>query len=127
MRELTIIGVNSEIYFLDVKSYNGLNSTGNVKITGNLDFVRNKNIIIVEDIYDSGLTLKKLYNEIKKYNPKSIEICVLLYKEKTREKTLDLDYIGFKIPDKFVVGYGLDYNEKYRGLPYIGVIENNEK
>ena len=72
---------------------------------------------------DTGLTLKRLYEEILKNNPKSIEICVLLYKKKNRKFNLPINYIGFKIPDKFVVGYGLDYNEKFRGLPYIGVIE----
>jgi len=122
IRELVNLGAECEIYFLNVKSYNGFYSSGEVKIDGDLSFVKNKNIIIVEDIFDSGLTLFKIYERILEYKPKRVEICVLLYKEKVRKVSMRLNYIGFKIPDKFVVGYGLDYNEKYRGLPYIGVI-----
>ena len=123
VRELYKIEVKPVIHFLNVKSYEGFNSTGKVKIYDNLSFVNKKNVLIVEDILDTGLTLKRLYEEILKNNPKSIEICVLLYKKKNRKFNLPINYIGFKIPDKFVVGYGLDYNEKFRGLPYIGVIE----
>ena len=123
IRELSKNNINIEAYFIDAKSYNGSTSTEKVKISGDLTFVENKSVIIVEDIYDTGLTLKKIINDILKYKPNSLEVCVLLYKEKQRDHEVKIDYIGFKIPDKFVVGYGLDYNEKFRGLPYIGVIE----
>ncbi len=126
VRELFKINIKPEIHFLNAKSYDGFNSTGKVKINDNLSFVSGKHVIIVEDILDTGLTLKKLYEEVLKNNPESVEICVLLYKQRSRNFNIPIDYIGFKIPDKFVVGYGLDYNEKYRGLPYIGVIEKVE-
>ncbi len=123
IRELSKNNINFEIYFLKAKSYFGKASTGKIKIEGNISFIKEKNVLILEDIYDTGLTLKKIYEKIKGNNPKQIEIAVLLWKEKSRKFDLPINYIGFKIPDKFVVGYGLDYNEKFRGLPYIGVIE----
>ncbi len=125
MRELENNKIFTEIFFINAKSYDGFNSTGNIKILGDLSFVKNKNILVIEDIYDTGLTLKKIINEILKYKPNSLEVCVLLYKKKSRKNKIKIDYIGFKIPDKFVVGYGLDYNEKFRGLPFIGILETD--
>lgn len=111
--------------FIKVSSYSGTQSTG--KISFKLDLsenVENKNVIIVEDIVDTGRTLTYLkdYILINKH-PKSLKICTLLDKKERREFELNPDYVGFDIPDKFVIGYGLDYDEKYRNLPYIGYIE----
>ena len=125
VRKLSENNVEVEVHFINAKSYEGFNTTGNVKLIGDFSFVKNKSVIIVEDIYDTGLTLKKIINEILKYKPNSLEVCVLLYKEKLRKNEVKIDYIGFKIPDKFVVGYGLDYNEKFRGLPFIGILETD--
>ena len=112
--------------FIRVSSY-GVN---NRETTGKLDFkldisenIGNKNVIIVEDIIDSGITLSYLYNYLKTKNPKSLKICVLLDKKARRQKKIKVDYTGFEIENKFVLGYGLDYDEKYRNLPYIGYVE----
>ena len=113
--------------FIKVKSYN----TGDRKSSGTISFnldisqdIKNKNVIIVEDIIDSGYTLNYLYNYLKEKEPKSLKICVLLDKKERREKEIKVDYTGFVIEDKFVVGYGMDCDEKYRNLDYIGYIEN---
>ena len=82
--------------------------------------------MIAEDIIDSGKTLSYLITVLKKRNPKSIEICTLLNKPERREVEVDVKYTGFSIPDEFVVGYGLDYAQKYRNLPYIGIVEDDE-
>lgn len=112
--------------FIRVSSY-GVN---NRETTGKLDFkldisenIENKNVIIVEDIIDSGITLSYLYDYLKTKNPKSLKICVLLDKKARRQKEIKVDYTGFEIENKFVLGYGLDYDEKYRNLPYIGYVE----
>ena len=98
--------------------------------TGKLDFkldisedIENKNVIIIEYIIDSGITLNYLRDYLKTKNPKSLKICVLLDKKERRQKEINLDYVGFEIENKFVLGYGLDYDEKYRNLPYIGYVE----
>lgn len=111
--------------FMKVSSYGN-----NIKTTGQIDFkldiskdIEGKNVIIVEDIIDSGLTLSYLYDYLKKKNPKTLKICVLLDKKERREKEVKVDYVGFEIENKFVVGCGLDYSEKYRELPYVGYIE----
>ena len=114
------------IDFVKIKSYenNVRESTGDIKF--NLDIsenIENKNVIIVEDIIDSGYTLKYLYNYFKQKNPKSLEICVLLDKTERRKVEVPVEYTGFEIENKFVLGFGLDYDEKYRNLPYIGYIE----
>ena len=80
-------------------------------------------LLIVEDILDSGYTLSKLIEILKVRNPKSLKICTLLDKPDRRVVNVDLDYCGFTVPDEFIVGYGLDYDEKYRNLPYIGILE----
>ncbi len=113
------------IDFMQVSSYgDGTVSSGRVRIAKDLDEpVENKNIIVIEDIIDSGRTLSYLMNLLKVRNPKSIKLCTLLDKPDRRVVDVDVDYTGFTIPDKFVVGYGLDYAQKYRNLPYIGVVE----
>ena len=113
--------------FVKVKSYEGnsTNSSGNIRF--DLDIsqnIENKNVIIIEDIIDTGLSLNYLYNYFKNKNPKNLEICVLLDKKERREINVNVDYTGFEIENKFVLGYGLDYDEKYRNLPYVGYIEN---
>ncbi len=111
--------------FMQVSSYgSGTRSTGEVKIVKDIDLsLRDKNVIIVEDIVDTGNTLSTLKAFLVQRKAKSVKICSLLDKPERREVNVDIDYVGFTIPDKFVVGYGLDYNQKYRNLPYVGVVE----
>lgn len=119
---------NSDVImdFVKVSSY-GVNQR---KSTGVINFkldisenIENKNVIIVEDIIDSGNTLDYLYNYLKQKNPKSLKICVLLDKKEKRVKPVPVDYVGFEIDNQFVLGYGLDYDEKYRNLDYIGYLD----
>lgn len=111
--------------FMSVSSYGDETVTsGRVKIIKDLDdTIEEKHVLIVEDIIDSGNTLKYLIEILKCRKPASIRICTLLDKPDRRLAKVDVEYVGFRIPDKFVVGYGLDYIQKYRNLPYIGVIE----
>ncbi len=119
------IDVPLEMDFMAVSSYgNSTESSGVVRIIKDLDAsIENKDLLIVEDIVDSGLTLSYLTNLLKGKGVKSLKICSLLEKPARRAAEIDIDYIGFQVPDKFVVGYGLDYAEKYRNLPYIGVLK----
>ena len=116
---------NARIEFLRVSSYNGKNTTGKIELNLSIskDNIENKNVIIVEDIIDTGYTLKFLKGYINDMKPKSLKICTLLDKKARRKVKIEADYTGFEIDDLFVVGYGLDYNQQYRNLPYIGVIE----
>ncbi|MCI8470220.1 MAG: hypoxanthine phosphoribosyltransferase [Clostridia bacterium] len=110
--------------FMDVSSYEGTESTGEIKINKDIrDSIEGKDVIIVEDIIDTGRTLTYVRDYLKQKNPNSVKIATMLSKPSRRVMELQVDYIGFAIEDKFVVGYGLDYNEKYRNLPYIGYIE----
>jgi hypoxanthine phosphoribosyltransferase len=111
--------------FMSVSSYGGdTKSSGVVKIVKDLDeSIKDKEVIIVEDIVDSGRTLSYLIELLGQRGPKSISLCTLLNKPDRRVVDVNVDYTGFEIPDKFVVGYGLDYDQKYRNLPYIGIIE----
>ena len=114
--------------FMCVGSYgDGTASSGVVRIAKDLDeSIENKEVLIVEDIIDSGNTLYYLIDVLKKRNPASMRLCTLLDKPDRRVKDVKVDYCGFEIPDEFVVGYGLDYAQKYRNLPYIGVVEGVE-
>ena len=114
--------------FMSVSSYgDGTSSSGIVKIAKDLDeTIEGKNVIVIEDIIDSGRTLHYLLDVLQKRNPKSMKLCTLLDKPERRVKDVKVDYTGFTIPDEFVVGYGLDYAQKYRNLPYIGVVEGVE-
>ena len=116
---------DGRIEFLRVSSYSGKNSSGKIELNLSIskDNIENKNVIIVEDIVDTGSTLKFLKEYIGNMNPKSVKICTLLNKEERRKVEIEADYVGFEIDDLFVVGYGLDYDQKYRNLPYIGVVE----
>ena len=112
--------------FMSVSSYgSGTKSSGVVKIIKDLDEpLEGKNVIIVEDIIDSGRTLAYLIEVLKQRNPKNIELCTLLDKPERRvKKQVQVKYTCFTIPDEFVVGYGMDYDQSYRNLPYIGVVE----
>ena len=108
-----------------VSSYEGENSTGNInlKIPLKDENVKDKNIILVEDIVDTGRTFNYLVDYVKSMNPKSVKTCVMLDKPSRRVVDFKADYVGFTIDDLFVIGYGLDYDEKYRNLPYIGYIK----
>ena len=119
------IEVPVTIDFMSVSSYGaGTESSGYVKIIKDLDSpIEGKNVIVVEDIIDSGRTLCHLMELLKSRNPASIELCALLDKPERRVVDVDVKYVGFQVPDLFVVGYGLDYDQKYRNLPYIGVVE----
>lgn len=110
--------------FMCVASYGAeKSSSGIVKITKDLDeTLEGKEVLIVEDIIDSGRTLSHLLELLQNRNPKSMKLCTLLDKPDRRVCEVDVDYIGFEIPDEFVIGYGLDYAQKYRNLPYIGVV-----
>ena len=109
-----------------VSSYSGENSTGiiELKIPLKEKNIKDKNIVIVEDIVDTGRTFNYLVEYIKNMKPKSIKTCVMLDKPSRRVVSFEADYVGFTIEDLFVIGYGLDYDEKYRNLPYIGYIKN---
>lgn len=111
--------------FMVVSSYgSGTDSSGEIRIVKDLSQpIEGMNVIIVEDIIDTGYTLKNLKKLLSTRNPKSLKICSLLDKPSRRKVELDGDYIGFKVPNEFVVGYGLDYNEKYRNLPDICVLK----
>lgn len=115
------------IDFMSVSSYGkDTKSSGVVKIIKDLDeSLKDKDVIVVEDIIDSGRTLAYLLELLGKRGPKSLSLCTLLDKPSRRVVDVDVNYTGFEIPDVFVVGYGLDYNQKYRNLPYIGVVEFN--
>lgn len=111
--------------FMSVSSYgNDTKSSGVVKIVKDLDeSIKGKDVLVVEDIVDSGRTLSYLLENLKNRQPESLRLCTLLDKPERRVIEVDVDYTGFRIPDEFVVGYGLDYAQKYRNLPYIGVVE----
>jgi len=118
------INLPVEIDFMATSSYGAsTESSGVVRILKDLDrSIDGRNILIVEDIVDTGLTLKYLKEILSDRNPASIRICALLNKRKARKADVHLDYVGFEIPDEFVVGYGLDYGEVYRNLPFVGVL-----
>lgn len=111
--------------FMSVSSYgSATKSSGVVKIVKDLDEpIKDKDVLVVEDIVDSGRTLSYLMEMLRDRGPKSLHLCTLLDKPERRVVEVNVDYTGFQIPDKFVVGYGLDYDQHYRNLPYIGVVE----
>lgn len=119
------ISIPVTLDFMSVSSYgSGTVSTGDIKIKKDLDNdIEGLNVIVVEDIIDSGNTLNKLIPLLKERKPTSIAVTTLLDKPSRREVDVHVDYTGFEIEDKFVVGYGLDYDQKYRDLPFVGVVE----
>lgn len=110
--------------FMEVSSYGDeFENTRDIKIIKDLEHsVRGKNVLVVEDIIDSGLTLKKILQLIGKRGPKSVILCTLLNKPARREADIEVQYIGFDIPDEFVTGYGLDFKQECRNIPYVGVV-----
>ncbi len=115
--------------FMGTVSYGAsTKSSGEVRITKDLEqSVAGRHVLLVEDIVDTGLTLRYLLDTLRNRQPASLKVCALLDKPARRRVRVSLDYYGFIIPNAFVVGYGLDYAQKYRGLPYVGVLENPDK
>ena len=117
------LDVDVTFEFMSIQSYDGTKSTGQIKIDKDLDIdITGKNILIVEDIFDTGLTLSHLKNLLESRNPKSIEILCMFVKKDISTEPVDIKYSGFEIGPEFVVGYGLDYEGKYRERPFLGVL-----
>lgn len=122
LRELKI---PMEVDFLSIQSYDGKSSSGVVRITHDLSLdIEDRDVILIEDIIDTGRTISFIMENLKTHKPRSLIICTLLNKKASRIMEIPLTYIGFDIPSVFVVGYGLDYSNKYRNLRYIGVIDD---
>jgi hypoxanthine phosphoribosyltransferase len=121
MRQIT---VPCEVDFMAISSYGGsTDSSGVVRILKDLDInIRGRDVLVVEDIIDSGLTLQYLMRNLRSREPASLEVCALLTKPGRREIEVPVRYVGFEIPNRFVIGYGLDFAERYRNLPYVGVL-----
>ncbi|HEX9135375.1 MAG TPA: hypoxanthine phosphoribosyltransferase [Nitrospirota bacterium] len=119
------IRIPMRIDFMIVTSYGSQSKTsGKVKvITDMTEDIKGKDVLLVEDIVDSGLTVQYLIKRLSAHKPKSIKVCTLLSKPERRTINVPLDYVGFKIPNEYVVGYGLDYQQKYRNLPYLAVLD----
>lgn len=120
------IQVPCQMDFMWISSYAGTDSTGKMLVRQDVSAdIEGRHVLILEDIFDTGNSLEFTVNHLKKQNPASIKICTLLDKPERRRAgvTLKADYVGFTIPNAFVVGYGLDYNEKYRNLPYVGILK----
>ncbi|KRN19699.1 hpt protein [Pediococcus claussenii] len=117
--------VYADMDFIDVSSYNGgLESSGNIDLVTDLSTdVKGRDILIIEDIVDTGRTLKYIIELLYKRNAKSVKVCALMDKPTGRKIEVKADYVGFVVPDEFVVGYGLDYKGLYRNLPYVGVLK----
>jgi hypoxanthine phosphoribosyltransferase len=121
MRQIT---VPCEVDFMAISSYGGsTDSSGVVRILKDLDInIRDRDVLVVEDIIDSGLTLQYLMRNLRSREPASLEVCALMTKPARREIEIPVRYVGFEIPNRFVIGYGLDFAERYRNLPYVGVL-----
>jgi len=120
------IKVPCQLDFMWISSYSGTNSTGVMRIKQDLSAdIKGRHVLILEDIFDTGGSLNYTYHHLMSKNPASVKICTLLDKPDRRRPgiTLQCDYVGFTIPNEFVVGYGLDYNEHYRNLPYVGILK----
>ncbi len=123
--EKTSGGVQIRFEFVQLTSYHNNTEPSAVElIHGGSDYLEHQNILIVEDIIDTGQTLKLLYEHLRTLNPKTVKVCTLLNKPSKRRIPVAIDYIGFEVPDAFVVGYGLDYAQHYRNLPYIALLES---
>lgn len=119
------IKLDAEVYFIEASSYgSGTQTTGVVKISKDVDRdLKGENIIIVEDIIDTGITMDKVTQLLRARGAKNVKLCACLSKPSRRRVDIKIDYLGFEVPDEFVIGYGLDADEKYRNLPYIGVAD----
>ncbi|MGA2319601.1 MAG: hypoxanthine phosphoribosyltransferase [Solirubrobacteraceae bacterium] len=122
---MRFIDIPVELDFMAVASYgSATDSSGVVRILKDLDVaIEDRDVLIVEDIVDSGLTLQYLLRNLGSRNPRTLEVCALLIKPERRKVDLPIRYVGFEIPNRFVVGYGLDYAERHRNLPYVAVLE----
>ncbi|PRO67078.1 hypoxanthine phosphoribosyltransferase [Alkalicoccus urumqiensis] len=122
------VGGNVQVDFISVSSYgNQTETTGKVRLLKDLDSnITGENVIVVEDIVDSGLTLHFLLDHLRMHKPKALKVCTLLDKPDRRRVELPIDYIGFQIPDEFIVGYGIDYAQQFRNLPYIASVRNED-
>ena len=120
------IDLPCEVDFMAISSYGaGVDSSGVVRILKDLDVsIEGRDVLVVEDIVDSGLTLSYLIRNLEARHPASLDVCALLTKPERRENEVDCRYVGFEIPNRFVIGYGLDFAERYRNLPYIGVLRS---
>jgi hypoxanthine phosphoribosyltransferase len=120
------IEIPCEVDFMAISSYGaGIDSSGVVRILKDLDVsIEDRNVLVVEDIIDSGLTLSYLLRNLEAREPASLEVCALLTKPERRENDVTCRYVGFEIPNRFVIGYGLDFAERYRNLPYVGVLRD---
>jgi len=124
---LRAIDLDCSVDFLSVSSYSGRRSSGEVRLLLDLrESAADKDLIIVEDIMDSGLTLHYLLDSLKARGPRSLEVCTLLDKPECRKVAVTAKYVGFRIANEFVIGYGLDHNERYRNLPYVGVLKSGK-
>jgi hypoxanthine phosphoribosyltransferase len=123
------IDLPCELDFMAISSYGSLtDSSGVVRILKDLDApIEGKDVLIVEDIVDSGLTLNYLLRNLRGRGPRSLEVCALLVKPSRRKVELPIRYVGFEIPDQFVVGYGLDLDQRYRNLPYVAAVEERQQ
>ena len=121
------LSVPCEVDFMAISSYgDATDSSGIVRILKDLDInIEGRDVLVVEDIIDSGLTLSYLIRNLESREPASLEVCALLTKPARREIDVPVRYVGFEIPNKFVVGYGLDFGERYRNLPYVGVLSEH--
>jgi len=122
------INLDMKIDFLGLSSYGDrTSSSGIVRLTSDLSLsILDQDVLIIEDIIDTGLTMDYLYKNLETRRPRSLKCCALLDKPDRRLQSVHIDYVGFTIPDRFVIGYGLDYQNQYRNLPYIGVVEGIE-
>ena len=119
--------IDAEVDFMQAKSYEGTTSTGNIRILKDLDCdIANRNVIIVEDIVDTGLTISHLLSHLRLRRPRTLRVASLLSKPASRKLEIEPDYLGFSIPNEFVVGYGLDFDERYRNLPYIAIYRESQ-
>ena len=123
------IRIPVRVDFIVVTSYGtGAKTSGKVKLVTELtEQIKNKDVLLVEDIVDSGLTVQYLMKALARRKPKSINVCTLLSKPERRVVDVHVQYIGFKIPDQYVIGYGLDYQQKYRNLPYLAVLDQSSE
>lgn len=123
------IRIPVRVDFIVVASYgSAAKSSGKVKLMTELtEDIKGLDVLLVEDIVDSGLTVQHLLKSLSKKKPRSIKVCTLLSKAERRVVDVPVDYVGFKIPDKYVVGYGLDYQQKYRNLPYLAVLDQTDE
>lgn len=126
-KELHALGIDSENYDITLSSYSGTESTRSIKVVEGISGeIKGKDVLVLEDIVDSGITINFLISHLLGRGASSVKVCALTSKHGRREIDVKVDYVGFEIPDMFIIGFGMDFDGKYRDLPYIGYIENPE-